>query len=166
MELVTKLCHGANPVAIPIIAAGGIMNGRDIFAALKSGAVAVQLGTAFLPCLESTASVEHKASVLCADGPETTLTTKFSGRPARGIRNEFIDRMESAFALDFPLQNTLTSVIRSQAVRDHNRERQSLWAGSAYHKAIERVAKENQSNTYLSVGELMEQLKREYHDCL
>lgn len=143
------------------------MNGRDIHTAITAGAVAVQLGTAFLPCLESTASAEHKASILCGDGSDTIVTTKFSGRPARGIRNEFTDRMESAFALDFPLQNTLTSVIRSQAVRSHNRERQSLWAGSAYHKAVDRVVKGVGGETsYLSVGELMNQLQTEYHDCL
>lgn len=139
------------------------MTGGDIFAMTQAGAAAVQLGTAFLPCLESTASAQHKEHILHRSASETIYTTAFSGRPARGIRNAFIDRMEGAQAvLEFPLQNTLTSQIRSKAVREGDGERQSLWVGTGYLKARERVSgKEGQQ--YLTVAELMQQLKYEYH---
>jgi len=151
-------------VGIPVVAAGGIMTGRDIFAVTQAGAAAVQLGTAFLPCLEVTASAQHKEYILHKSAAETTYTTAFSGRPARGIRNAFIDRMEGAQSvLEFPLQNTLTSQIRSKAVRSGDGERQSLWVGTNYLKARDRASSSRAGQQYLSVAELVQQLKYEYH---
>lgn len=137
------------------------MTGRDIFTVTQAGAAAVQLGTAFLPCTEATPSAQHKEYILHKSPAETTYTTAFSGRPARGIRNDFIHRMEGAAVLDFPLQNTLTSQIRSQAVRSGDGELQSLWVGTGYLQARERGV--GKGGEYLSVGELMQQLKYEYH---
>jgi NAD(P)H-dependent flavin oxidoreductase YrpB (nitropropane dioxygenase family) len=115
------------------------MSGRDIYTKTRAGASAVQLGTAFLPCLECTASTAHKRYILEESPRETVLTTAFSGRPARGIRNAFVDRMDSARTLPFPLQNTLTSVLRAQAQRDDDGELQSLWVGAAYLQARSRL---------------------------
>jgi nitronate monooxygenase len=149
------------------------MSGRDIYAMLRAGASAAQLGTAFLPCLECTASSAHKRYILQEAPRETVLTTAFSGRPARGIQNSFMDRMDGARTLPFPLQNTLTSVLRAQAQRDDDGELQSLWVGSAYLQARNRIPaatgqKDGSSvkcGWYLSAGELVRQLHREYEDC-
>ncbi len=74
-------------VKVPVIAAGGIVDGRGIAAALKLGASAAQIGTAFLACEESNASPLHRAKLFSADARRTTLTRAFTGRLARSIHN-------------------------------------------------------------------------------
>ena len=95
---------------MPVIASGAIMDGRDIAAALAAGALAVQMGTAFLACPESGASAAYKQALLAATQDRTLITRAFSGRPARGLRNEFVDLMENndAALLPYPWQNALT----------------------------------------------------------
>lgn len=120
---------------IPMVAAGGMMDGRDIRKALDLGARAVQMGSAFLCCTESGASSEYK-TLLLAENPRPTIFTKgFSGRWARGVENAFTRYMEGKLTLPFPIQNTLTGQLRQAAARSHNAEHQSLWAGTAFYKA-------------------------------
>lgn len=75
---------------LPIVAAGGLMTGADIAAALRAGAVAAQLGTAFVACPESAASVPYRAALLHQPPLPTALTSVISGRPARGFLNRFM----------------------------------------------------------------------------
>ncbi|NQW69463.1 MAG: nitronate monooxygenase [Betaproteobacteria bacterium] len=131
----TKLLVGN--CSIPIVAAGAIMDGIDIANALKSGAVAAQLGTAFLCCEESGASPAHKEYLLNHHIRGSVFTTGFSGRPARGINNEFIRMMEGKMVLPFPIQNTMTTSLRHLAGRTNNGEYQSLWAGEDYSRTRE-----------------------------
>jgi len=119
----------------PIIAAGGVMNGRDMAMMLEAGAAGVQMGTAFLCCPESGASAAHKRLCLEDGARGTEWTTAFSGRPARGIRNRFIEAMRERPALPFPLQNMMTGPLRAAAVAADDPECQSLWAGTGYAKA-------------------------------
>src|SRR5690348_1862493 len=93
--------------SLPVIASGGIMDGRDINAALHAGASAVQLGTAFLASPESGASPVHKEAILAARSDSTVVTRVFSGRPARGLVNEFIAalRGREEIILPYPFQN-------------------------------------------------------------
>lgn len=132
LELTRALCRA---VSIPIITAGGLMDGNDVRQAMNAGAVAAQMGTAFLCCPESGASAAHKRLVLEAPYRGTVVTRVFSGRRARGIRNAFIDRCDPASVLSFPIQNTLTGPIRAAAAQRDDGEYQSLWAGSAYGRA-------------------------------
>lgn len=120
-------------VSIPVLAAGGIMDGRGIAAALLLGASAVQLGTAFLTCLESGINPAYKQALLQAQTDTTVVTRTFSGRPARGLRNAFIERMQPYEALlpPYPIQNALTIEIRQAAARAGRVEFMSLWAGQA-----------------------------------
>jgi nitronate monooxygenase len=112
---------------IPLVASGGLMNGRDIAAVLAAGAQAAALGTAFLLCPEAgTAAVYRQA--LRQGGP-TRLTRAFSGRWARGLSNRFMEEMESAPLLPFPAQNAFTRDIRQQASKAGRAEFLSLWAG-------------------------------------
>lgn len=130
--LVTKL---ARQVRLPIVAAGGLMDGADIRRVIDRGAVAAQLGTAFLCCEESGASMAHKEFITRQPQRGTAYTRAFSGRRAQGIRNDFIERMQGQPVLPFPLQNTLTGPLRQAAVLADDGHYQSLWAGTAYARA-------------------------------
>jgi nitronate monooxygenase len=83
-------------VRVPVVAAGGIMDGRGIVAALALGAVGVQLGTRFLLAAESGAPPSYRRRLLAAVETETAVTDAYSGRPARGLRNAFLDAFEQA----------------------------------------------------------------------
>jgi nitronate monooxygenase len=114
----------------PVIASGGIMDGRGIVAAEALGAVAVAMGTAFLVCEEAGVPEAYKAAILRAQEDRTTLTRAFSGRPARGIVNAFLEEAEASGAIaPFPLQNALTRPMRNAAAKAGDIERLSLWAG-------------------------------------
>ena len=109
----------AGAVSLPVIATGGLMDGRDIVAALNAGASAAQLGTAFLPCPESGASDVYKRAILAAKQDTTVVTRAFSGRPARGLRNAFMASVDGRqnLILPYPLQNALTRPMRTAAAQ-------------------------------------------------
>lgn len=116
---------------LPVVAAGGIMDGRGIVAAQALGAAAAALGTAFLAADEAGIPEAYKARLVAADPDRTRVTRAFSGRPARGLVNAF---MEEAEALPdgippFPLQNAATRALRTAAAKAGDTERLSLWAG-------------------------------------
>ena len=147
LELTTQLakhCH------IPIVAAGGIMNGAHIKNALAKGAQAVQMGTAFLCCDESGTPPSYRHYLMHKQERPTTLTKAFSGRLARGLENTFTRTMQEQTTLPFPIQNTLTGPLRQWAVAQHDAEYQSLWAGTAYAQIRS-----------MSTKDLMQQLRNE-----
>jgi nitronate monooxygenase len=127
----------APAVPVPVIASGGLMDGRDVAAAMGRGASAVQLGTAFLACPESGAPEAHKQAILEAGADTTVVTRAFSGRPARGLRNAFIDALEGreGAILPFPLQNALTRPMRTAAAKRGAAGFLSLWAGRGVARA-------------------------------
>jgi nitronate monooxygenase len=129
---------------VPVIAAGGIMDGRGLVAALALGAAAAQMGTAFLACAECGANAAHKAAVLAATDESTVITRAFSGRPARGIANRVSEelRPHAAELPPFPALNALTRDIRQAAARQGRAEYLSLWAGQAAALATSRPAAE------------------------
>jgi nitronate monooxygenase len=120
-------------VDIPVIAAGGVMDGRGVIAALALGAKGVQMGTAFLTNKESGAQDIHKKAILQAEETSTTITSAFSGKPARGMANSFINRMKEyeGQILPYPVQNALTKELRREAGNQHNSEFMSLWSGQS-----------------------------------
>jgi nitronate monooxygenase len=133
-------------VGVPVIASGGIMDGRGIAAALALGASAVQLGTAFLTCDESGVPDAYREAILHAHEDQTRITRAFSGRPARGIVNRFLAEFESDEAaetiLPFPLQNALTRPLRTAAAKQGRAEFLSLWAGQGVRMARRQSAAE------------------------
>ncbi|MGJ9418569.1 NAD(P)H-dependent flavin oxidoreductase [Massilia sp. CMS3.1] len=123
-------------VAIPVIAAGGIMRGEDIKRALALGARAVQMGTAFLVTDEAAIHSAYKARIISGEG-QTRLTRSFSGRYARGIENRFMRQMASVESQvpPYPIQNALTGAIRAAAAKSGDTELMSMWAGTGFNRA-------------------------------
>jgi nitronate monooxygenase len=118
-------------VRIPVLASGGIMDGRGIAAARMLGASGVAMGTAFMAADEAGTSAPYRARLAAADEDATGITRAFSGRPARGIRNAFMEQVrdEAVPIPPFPLQNTLTRAMRAAAAERGNADALSLWAG-------------------------------------
>jgi nitronate monooxygenase len=131
--LMSLIPQTVDSVGIPVIAAGGIMDGRGLMACVCLGAKAVQMGTAFLTCIESGAHPEHKAAILKSTEDKVVLTRAFSGKWARGIQNQFIAGMrgDENTLPEFPVQNALTQVIRKTAAAQNNPEYMSLWSGQS-----------------------------------
>ena len=129
--LMALLPQAAAALRVPVIAAGGIMAGRGIAAAMLLGAHAAQLGTAFLCCPESGIHAAWKAAIRGAGDDATRLTRVFSGRHARGIANVFMDELRGAESTvpAYPVQNALTGEIRRAATAQGRTEFMSLWAG-------------------------------------
>lgn len=123
----------ADRVSIPVIAAGGIVDGRGVAAALTLGAQAVQLGTAFLACSESGASAIHRDTLFSPRAQQTVLSRAFTGRLARFIPNRFIAEMEQhqEAILPFPLQSWFTAQLKKAATARHDPEFSSLYASQA-----------------------------------
>jgi nitronate monooxygenase len=121
----------ADAVRIPVIAAGGIVDGRGIAAALILGATGVQLGTAFLTCAESGIPTAWKNSLRAAADNGTRVTRVFSGRPARGLVNAFMERLraDEQAVPSYPVQNALTGEIRTAAKHQGRLDHVALWAG-------------------------------------
>ncbi len=117
---------------LPVVASGGLMDGRDIARVLDAGASAAQLGTAFLASPESGASEAYKRAILNAREDTTVITRAFSGRAARGLSNEFIRKLAGRedLILPYPLQNILTRAMRTAAAKQGLADYLSLWAGT------------------------------------
>lgn len=137
----------ADQVSIPVISAGGIMDGRGLSAALCLGADAVQMGTAFLTCKESGAHPVHRQAVLQAKSEDIVSTKAFSGKEARGIENRFMKEMrphENKLP-PYPVQNALTQKIRKAAAQQNNADFMSLWSGQsptlAREETVEQVVR-------------------------
>jgi nitronate monooxygenase len=119
-------------VGVPVVASGGIMDGRGIAAALALGAGAVQMGTAFLLADECGIPESYKSAIASARETDTRVTRAFSGRAARGIANRLMDEVEArgpAANLGYPVQNALTRPLRTEAAKRNRPELLSLWAG-------------------------------------
>lgn len=151
MALVPQLVDAVN---IPIVAAGGIADGRSIAAALALGASGVQIGTAFLTCEESSVPEIHQNSLMASDGSNTILTKAFSGRPARGIKNRYsedLNKLENELP-DFPLMNTLTGPLRKKSAASNSPDFVAQWSGQA-------VGLNRQTTTAELIGNLVAETK-------
>jgi len=130
MALVPQL---VDAVSVPVVAAGGIADGRGIAAALALGASGVQIGTAFLTCEESAVPQVHQDSLMDSDGSNTALTKVFSGRSARGIQNRYYEQVTEIEEdlPDFPLMNTLTAPLRKASGSRNSPDFIVQWSGQA-----------------------------------
>lgn len=141
-------------LSIPVIAAGGIMDGRGIAAALMLGASAAQLGTAFLAATESIANPAHKAMLARASDVGTTITNVLTGRPVRGLRNRMIETLSPhrAEVPPYPLPLALGGSIYKKAREEGLTDYMPMWSGQAG-----AMAKN------LSTTEIMHALARQAH---
>src|SRR6476659_4495393 len=120
-------------VKVPVIAAGGIMDGRGIAAAFALGAAAVQLGTAYLRCPEAKISAPHRAALRAARDDGTAVTNLMTGRPARGFVNRVMREIGaiSDVAPEFPLAAGALAPLRAKAEAQGSGDFSPLWAGQA-----------------------------------
>jgi len=120
-------------VDVPVIAAGGIADARGVIAALALGAEAVQMGTVFLACEESGASVLHRQAIRGKKAGHTALTKGFTGRLARGIHNRLLEELnqEGTAILPYPLQRRLVRSLAIPAEAAGRSDLLPLWAGQS-----------------------------------
>jgi nitronate monooxygenase len=120
-------------VKLPVIAAGGIADGRGVAAALTLGADGVQIGTAFLACEESNAIPAHREALLSSRSRNTVLTRAYTGRLARGFRNRIAEVLEhrSDALLPYPLQSQLVGALREEAIRRSRLDLVTMWSGQS-----------------------------------
>lgn len=122
-------------VDVPVVAAGGLMTADDIQRVRQAGAVAAQLGTAFLLADEAGSSPVHRGALSGGEYTETAVTKAFSGRYARGLRNRFIDDHEAEAPLGYPEIHYLTSPLRAASVRAGDANATNVWAGTGFRQA-------------------------------
>jgi len=130
---------------LPIVAAGGIMDGAGIKAMLDLGAAAAQLGTAFILCPESSASAAYRANLKSERAMSTMLTASISGRPARGMVNQLISHGEapgSPPAAAYPVAYDAAKQLHAAAAKNGNHEFAAQWAGQGAPLSREMTAAE------------------------
>jgi nitronate monooxygenase len=146
----------ADAIDLPVIAAGGIMDGRGIAAAFMLGAAGAALGTAFLACPENTAvSAVYRETLLGGGAAPTQVTCAYTGRHARYIKNRFVAEMAEADIPAYPHQIPLTMPLRAIGGETKNAEIMPMLAGQAY--PMSRA---------MAAGELVQTLARETGDLL
>ncbi len=130
MALVPQI---VDAVSVPVIAAGGIADGRGVAAAFMLGASAVQVGTAYMFCPEAKTSALHRAALKAASDDVTTLTNVFTGRPARGILNQAMRDLGPLMrdAPQFPLASNAIAPLKAAAEAKGDSGFTSLWSGQA-----------------------------------
>lgn len=120
---------------LPVVAAGGLMTAADVGRVRRAGAVAVQLGTAFLLADEAGSTPVHRAALQDPQFTETAVTRAFSGRYARGLRNRFIVEHEADAPFGYPEVHYMTSPVRAASVRAGDPHAVNVWAGTGFRKA-------------------------------
>jgi nitronate monooxygenase len=133
-DLVSEIGHH---VSLPILAAGGLATAEDVAAVINAGAAAAAVGTVLLRARESGASATHRAALIDPARTETVVTQAFTGRPARGLRNAFIDTYEAQAPLGYPAIHHLTSPLRKAAAAAGQPDLVHLWAGTGYRHATD-----------------------------
>jgi nitronate monooxygenase len=117
-------------VGVPVIAAGGIADGRGLAAARMLGAAGAQVGTAFLACPEAATHPLHREALRSASADATTITRSFSGRPARALRNRLTD-LDGLDPIEFPAQLSMSGPLAYAAAKQGSSDFLAMWAGQA-----------------------------------
>jgi nitronate monooxygenase len=160
LALVPQVVDAVN---LPVVAAGGIADARGLVAALALGAEGVQIGTRFLLAAESGTPPSYRARLLAATETDTVLTRAFTGRPARSLRNRFIERYEQAGShpLAWPLQRAAAADIYATAQARDDADYYPLLAGQALRLLNhEPPAAEIVEELVREAAEVLERLRR------
>jgi len=124
----------ADAVSLPVVATGGIADGRGVAAAIALGASAAQIGTGFLRCPEAKLHPAW-ADALATTAPEDTMVTRaFSGRAGRSIATDYVraaTALDAPVAAPYPVQRALTGAMRAAGQKDGDVNRMQVWAGQA-----------------------------------
>jgi nitronate monooxygenase len=146
-------------VKVPVVAAGGIADGRGIAAAFALGAAGTQLGTAYLLCPEAATSAPHRDALQHAHSDATFVTNVFTGRPARALSNRLAREIGPITdgLPDFPLPMGPLAPLRAKAEQQGNRDFTPFWSGQASPLAREMPAGEL---TLKLVQEAVDRLKQ------
>ncbi len=147
---------------VPVIAAGGIMDGAEIAEAINLGASAAQLGTAFINCPESSADIYYRAALQSDAAHHTTMTTAISGRPARCLKNLFTElgetvARESVLIPDYPIAYDAGKALNETAKAAGEGGFGAQWAGQGAARARSLPAAE-------LIGVLKEELKAAFEN--
>lgn len=132
--LVSLVPRLADHLDVPVIAAGGIADGRGIAAALTLGASAVTIGTGFLRCPEAAIPTAWANALDGLEPEATTLTRAFTGRLARAVANDYVHAAAAAAApppAPYPVQRALTGALKEEAARSGDIRRMQAWAGQS-----------------------------------
>ncbi len=130
----------AATVPLPIMAAGGLATPAAVADVIRAGAAAAVVGTVLLRATESGASATHQAALTDPAYTETVITRAFTGRPARGLRNAFIDAHETEAPLGYPAIHYLTTGMRKAAAAAGKPDYVHLWAGTGFRQATAEPA--------------------------
>ena len=152
-------------VRVPVIAAGGIADGRGIAAALALGASAVQIGTAYLFCPEANISAPHRAVLAEARDEDTEITNLFTGRPARGVVNRLMHELGplSPDLPAFPLAAGALAPLKAKAEAEGSGDFSNLWSGQGARITARLAARQARP---MSARELTLHLAEEARTCL
>lgn len=129
--LVSLVPAVADAVRVPVIATGGIADGRAMAAALLLGASAVQVGTALLRAPEAGIPIAYADAIGAAAPEDTTPTRAFSGRLGRSLRTAYLTAEDAPTPAPFPIQRNLTGAMRSAATAENRLDGMSAWAGQS-----------------------------------
>ncbi|MEU1689791.1 nitronate monooxygenase [Micromonospora sp. NPDC005707] len=129
------LASVAGRTGLPVLGAGGVGGPGDVRAALAAGATGMLVGTLLLRADEAGTGRTHRAALADPQRDRTVVTRAFTGRPARGLRNGFIDRHEAAAPLGYPALHHLTRPLRVAAAGAGDADRLHLWAGTGWRGA-------------------------------
>ncbi len=135
--ITTLVAQITEAVQLPVIAGGGLATPQAVAEVTRAGAAAAVVGTVLLRATESGASATHRAALVDPARTETVLTRAFTGRPARGLRNAFIDAHEADAPLGYPAIHHLTSPLRKAAAAAGQPDFVHLWAGTGYRHATD-----------------------------
>ncbi len=145
----------ADALSVPVIATGGIMDGRGVAAALALGASAAQLGTAFLRCPETGLPAAWTEALARARPEDTVLTRAFSGRLGRGIANAATHLFAAVEPAPYPIQRVLAGPMRADAQKEGDWTRMQLWAGQGAAMARAEAAGERVSRIWAEAQGLL-----------
>jgi nitronate monooxygenase len=129
--LLPQICDA---VSVPVIATGGIADGRGVAAALTLGASAVQIGTGFLRSPEAKIHSAYAERIGRTESHETRVTRAFTGRAGRSVRTRYVEAASSPDAppiAPYPVQRGFTRPMREDAAKTGDTERMQMWAGQA-----------------------------------
>jgi nitronate monooxygenase len=160
--LISLLPQMCDAVRLPVVAAGGIGDGRGIAAAFALGANAVQIGTAYLRTPEALISPIHRAALASARDDATRLTNVFTGRPARGLLNRLVAGAGPICleAPPFPLAAGAVAPLREAAEKRGSGDFSPLWAGEAAALAREKSAETLTHSLWTDALAVMRNLNR------